>query len=179
MPMKTSNHKTPTTAEPSLTARSAVVMSSHLSPHPIQLGVKALDVLYEIGFEDGDDLTDVSLVDIVSVPGGGPKIAKEILNFRESTLRSEFSLGFTQEEHWKVLHSILSLCRERAKNIIVQLKPRTVPEFINFGWEDILSTRSCGRETFDQIFSLQSEVRKILTQNQDISSEDLRIKIVS
>jgi hypothetical protein len=157
-----------------------VVESTPNKVSPITLlSHKALNVLYEIGFEEEDDLTDLLLVDIVSVPGGGPKIAKEILRFRESKCRKEFSQVFTQEENWTVLQFLISISRVRTKNVIASMSPQTVIEFVNLSWETILATRSCGRETYDQIFGLQSELRWILVENPNISANQLLEKIAS
>ena len=145
----------------------------------IQLGQKALDVLFEIGFEEGDDLTDVRLVDIVSVPGGGPKIAKEILRFRESKLRKVFSVHCTKEEHLTVLQYLISCSRVRTQNVIVTINPQTILEFVNLSSEAILSTKNCGKETYDEIFGFQSEIRKILDANPNTSHDQLMDAIAS
>ncbi|MEI7986012.1 MAG: hypothetical protein WCI55_10325 [Armatimonadota bacterium] len=177
--MMTSNNNQHSTSLRPSEGRSVVPDTTTNLIHEVKLGQKALDVLYEIGFEEGDDLTDVLLVDIVSVPGGGPKVAKEILQFRESKLTREFSLKFTQDEHWTILHQLISISRVRTQNVITRMNPQTVIEFVNLSSEFILSTRCCGRETYDEVFGLQCDMRKILLKNPNVSYEQLMEAIAS
>ncbi len=176
--MTTKNNLHTSTARPS---KSRVV--GETTPvnlvHKVKLGQKALDVLYEIGFEEGDDLTDVRLVDIVSVPGGGPKVVKEILQFRERIIRMDPSLAFTPQEHLEILKQLMAVSRVRTQNVIVTMNPQTVSEFVNLSSEVILSTKNCGRETYDELFGLQSEIRKILEANPNASHDQLIDAIAS
>lgn len=171
--MNNANHGISSAAARLSTSRLAAPDPLSSQFRPAILSPKALDVLYELGFEEGDDLTDVSLVDIVSVPGGGPKIAEEILRFRESSLTKVLHLDFTPDEHRIILESILSSFKVRAKNVMVGLNPQTVQEFLNISWRTLLSARSCGRETFDHIFELQCDLRRTFAEYPDISCENL------
>lgn len=156
----------------------AVHDADYISSHT-RLSERAEDILYEIGFEIGDDLESVSMVDVVSVPGGGPKIVKEIFDFRHQNLNNSVQVQISQQEEKGALGLLIDGLKVRPKRVLTSLNIQTLEEFVKLHWTTILQAHSCGRETFDLIIELQNRVRKLLLNNPNPTYEQLLLLINS
>jgi len=135
------------------------------------LSRRAREVLFQLGLEETNDLSSLTMDEIMAIPGTGPKTVLEVLTLKYSRPFEIQVLDWSKTEKLYIFELILRSLSSRACSMLDKLGIRDFESFVAMNPLHVLTSDSSGKKTFDEVSELQMRIRSLFSANPRASAD--------